>query len=333
MMEETIIDSDDVVQSEVAAERCIMKPWLKPESLTLLYGAAGVGKTFFCLSVGIAVTRKLQIGKWAVENPVGCLYIEGEMTTGEIQSHLKALTKDLPPVKEPLRFLTSEDMARKYNIVPNLTDKNWRDAISDMVRENHNIGLLILDNVSSLAPNINENVKKDWDDINQWLISLKHLKKAVIIIHHAGINGNQRGSTGRIDNVTNAIKLKDLSGASDDHRAAFEVTFTKKRSIYGKDAEPFCMVIKEDVDSGLPWTIGGAIGQNRKPYIIALIGLGMKQREIAEALGCTEANVSQIKKKAINEGLFNGDSEPTDKWFEIYKGDTIENVISEYKDN
>ena len=56
--------ADDLRQLEVPADYFIMNPWLKPGSLTLVYGAAGVGKTFFCMSVAVAVTQKLQIGRW-----------------------------------------------------------------------------------------------------------------------------------------------------------------------------------------------------------------------------------------------------------------------------
>jgi hypothetical protein len=158
------------------------------------------------------------------------------------------------------------------------------------------------------------------------------MQKAVILIHHEGVSGRQRGTTKRLDRLDYSIGLKNLNRGTKDQGAYFQVSFTKKRGIKREEAEPFPMMIKEDIGSGLPWTIGGAVGQNRRPYIIALIGLGMKQRDIGEALGCTEANVSQIKKKAFSEGFFNEVGIPTLEWHKEYRGHTIESVIGEYKD-
>lgn len=329
MIEGSLIDSEEMIKRKIEHIPMIMTPFLRPGGLVLVYAYAGVGKTYFCMSLVTAITRNVPIGKWSVESPVGCVYVDGEMSYLDIVPRLQMLSKDLPDRKAPLVFLTSEEMDRKEKIIPDLTNKKWRDAISDMLRENQEYGLIVLDNVSSLAPNINENSKKDWDKINQWLLALRRMKKAVILVHHASIKGNPRGTTGRLDNVDFTIHLKKIDGGSEEEEASFRVEIEKKRSISIKAAEPFCMTIRTDEDSGLPWTTSNVI-ENRRPYIIALIGLGMKQRDIAEALKCTEPNVTQLKKKATKEGLFNEAGEPTAKWLEIYKGDTVEDIIKEF---
>jgi len=333
IIEDSMMPVGDLVRKKIEAEHFIMKPWIKKGSLVLVYGNAGIGKTLFTLSVAVAVTRKIPIGLWEVEKPVGCLYIDGEMALSDMKSRLQFLLENLPKEKASLKFLTSEEMAKKHNLVPNITNQKWRDAITDMVRKDPGIGLLIIDNVSSLAPNLNENSKQAWDDINQWQLSLRRIGKAVILIHHESIKGNPRGTTGRLDNIDSAIQLKGIPNGSEDEGANFQVIFKKKRSIFGKSAEPFCMMIKKDPDSGFPWKTSSAIGQNRGPSIIGLIGMGMKQRKIAEALGCTEPNVTQIKKKAMKEGWFTEEGKPTGKWHTEYSELTIEDVIRGYKEN
>lgn len=333
MVEGTMMSSVELLQKQIQEAPFIMKPWLKPGTQVLIYGKAGDGKTLCCLPIVTAITRNLQIGKWEVKSPVGCLYIDGEMGTVDIQARYRMLSKDLPPEKAQLHFLTSEEMFRKWNIRVNIAKQQWRDAISKILTKNSGIKLMVLDNVSSLSPHINENSKMDWDDINQWLISLRFDGVAVIAVHHASIKGNPRGTTGRLDNIDLSIKIRAVDDGSRDGLANFEVIYEKKRLIYGQNLDPFSMKIIKDPDSGLPWTTSNVLGLNRRPYIVGLIGLGMKQRNIAEALGCTEANVTQIKKKATKEGFFNEEGDPTNKWLDLYEGDTADDIIKEFKNN
>jgi hypothetical protein len=329
IVEDSIIPADSLARMEIKDDFFIMKPWLRPGTLAVVHGSAGVGKTFFCLCIAAAITRKVPIGRWEVERPVGCLYVDGEMALGDLQADLQTITANLPPGKAPLDFLTSEIMEKKFNVITDIQNEKWRGAITDTLKSNPDIGLLILDNLSSLAPNLNEISKQARAGINSWQLELRRMKKSVIVVHHANKKGDLRGSSSIIDSPNYAIGLKDLNRGSEDHGAYFSVQFTKKRRIRRQDAEPFSLMINQDLDSGYPWTASASIGQKRGPYIIGLIGLKMKQRDIAEALSCTEANVSQIKKKATRDGFFNQAGDPTEKWFEIYKGDTAAEMIAE----
>lgn len=331
MVKETIMSSEELLQKKIQEAPFIIKPWIKQGTLALIYANAGVGKTLFCLSMVTAITRKLQIGKWEAESPVGCLYVDGEMPLIDIQARYRMLTKDLPPEKAPLHFFTSQDMFLKWNMEVNITEQKWRDTISYILKNNSATKLLVLDNISSLTRGINENSKMEWDVVNQWLISLRFMGVSVIALHHSSAKGNPRGTTGRLDNIDISIKLKGIDDGSGDGLANFEVRYEKKRSIYGKDLEPFSMKITKDPNSGLPWTTSNVFGLNRRPYIVGLIGLDIKQKDIAETLGCTEANVTQLKKKATKEGFFNEQGKPTDKWMEMYKGYTADDIINEFK--
>ncbi|NPU86403.1 MAG: AAA family ATPase [Syntrophaceae bacterium] len=327
-----MVSASDLMTRKLPERPHIMRPWLKAGSLTLVYAKAGVGKSFFAWSVAIAVVKQLTIGEWTVDNPAGCLYTDGEMQLDDIQERLLQFAKDLPADKACLNILSSEIAAQTDMQIINITERKWRDQISEVVRKDLSIGLVILDNVSSLTPGINENSKKDWDDINQWLLTLRRMGIAVIVIHHASLKGNPRGTSGRYDNVDWTIKLKDLADATRSSGAYFQVEFVKKRGKRDNALRPFTIRIAHDPDSGLPWQTSHYADRKRPPYIIALIGLGMKQRDIAEVLECTEVNVSQIKKKAIKDGLFTEDGRPTDKWRKAYTGDTIEQVIKEFKE-
>jgi putative DNA primase/helicase len=95
--------------------------------------------------------------------------------------------------------LYSNDLLYLDNRKPpiNLAKQTYRDHIYALLDKRTDIGLVILDNIAALIPGIDENSKQDWDPINQWLISLRILGLAVVLLHHAGKSGKQRGTSGR----------------------------------------------------------------------------------------------------------------------------------------
>jgi predicted ATP-dependent serine protease len=330
IIEDAMLSEKEFLQIKAKDDYFIMRPWLKPGTLTVVHANPGIGKTFFCLAIAAAVTRQLPIGKWEVERPVGCVYVDGEMSIGDMQDSLKTITEDLPEGKAPLKLLTSEIIAEKYDLVADLENEKWRDTITDILVKNPEYRILILDNMSSLVPNVESTSTTSLRAINQWQRSLRRKSIAVIAVYHNNKKGDIRGSSIIKDNINYSIALKDLNGSEEDKGACFEVRFGKKRKVRGKEAGSFCMTIEKDPDSGLPWIISNSLGLNRRPYIIGLIGFDIKQRDIAEKLKCTEANVSQIKKKATKEGFFTETGEPTEKWREEYKGFTAEYITWEF---
>ena len=244
---------DDFLGKEFPHRTMIIEPWLKKGNIVLVFAERGIGKTLFSLSIAVAVTRKLEIGAWVTRTPVGCLYLDGEMACEELQDRLRQFTTGLPPEQAPLHILSSEDL--KANNMPtiNLADRNWRREILDDLRQNTMIGLMIIDNISCVAPRIGENSKKDWDDINQWLLDLRSIGVAVILVHHTGKNGEQRGTSAREDNIDISIGLRKINQDPSFRGATFAVTFTKSRGICGSEADPFIMRIPKDYRGRLPW--------------------------------------------------------------------------------
>ena len=55
----------------------------------------------------------------------------------------------------------------------------------------------------------------------------------MVLVHHAGKGGDQRGTSGREDMLDTVIRLDRVHGASNDG-AKFIVRFTKCRGAYGR---------------------------------------------------------------------------------------------------
>jgi hypothetical protein len=64
------------------------------------------------------------------------------------------------------------------------------------------VELLVIDNLSSLTVGVRENDSDAWGEIQEWLLRLRRRGVSVLLIHHSGKTGGQRGSSRRI-----AVKL------------------------------------------------------------------------------------------------------------------------------
>jgi putative DNA primase/helicase len=73
------------------------------------------------------------------------------------------------------------------------------------------VELLVLDNLSSLTAVIRDNDAESWNPIQEWLLRLRRRGTSVLIVHHAGKGGEQRGTSRREDVLDTSISLRPSS--------------------------------------------------------------------------------------------------------------------------
>src|SRR5207253_9614656 len=76
--------------------------------------------------------------------------------------------------------------------LPDLSDPAAQRLYSKVVED---ADLVIVDNVSTLCRMIKENDADSWTPVQNWALQLRRAGKSVILIHHAGKSGRQRGSS------------------------------------------------------------------------------------------------------------------------------------------
>src|SRR5262249_2885572 len=101
------------------------------------------------------------------------------------------------------------------------------------------VELLILDNLSSLTVGVRENDGDAWAQIQDWLLRLRRRGISVLIIHHAGKHGGQRGTSRREDVLDTSFSLRQPSDYTIEQGARFEVHIEKGRGLAGDHARPF----------------------------------------------------------------------------------------------
>lgn len=281
-------------------ERPTYLPWLMEGGNAMIFGHRGIGKTFLNLGVTGALVSGNPFLGWQVKQPVGVLYVDGEMRIKELRDRFTALMNS-PPIA-PLHFLTSELVYQRCggkDLI--LTSDLMRQEISRILDAHLEIKVLILDNISCLFSGINEDSKQDWEPVNAWLIRLRHRGIATVLVHHAGKGGQQRGTSGREDSLDTVIQLSKPTGADAREGCHFELTFTKSRSVTG-DAVTALDVQLQTVNGALQWIWRPVEVSLREKVLKLYLDGVVSPTEIAEEAGCTKGTASKLIRSLRTEG-------------------------------
>jgi putative DNA primase/helicase len=162
--------------------------------------------------------------------------------------------------------------------------------------------LLILDNLSCLACTVRDNEADSWSPMQTWILSLRRRGISVLIVHHAGKSGQQRGTSRREDVLDTVIALRRPADYSAADGARFEVHFEKARGAFGEATEPFEAMMHAGEHGGVMWTC-----EPLKDVVLkkaaALFADGTTVRDAADELGITRSAAGRLRKRAIAEGL------------------------------
>jgi putative DNA primase/helicase len=275
-------------------ERQCHLPWLPEAANIMVFGPRGVGKTFFQLALTSSLTTGSDLLRWQVYEPVGVLYIDGEMQVDELRTRATALLAT--PPKVTLLFLTSELAYHRLRRDLVLTSESMREAIVNILDQHPDIRVVILDNISSLFSGIDEDSKRDWEPINAWLIRLRHRRLATVLVHHAGKGGQQRGTSGSEDALDTVIQLDKPADYDAREGCRFELRFTKSRSVKGEEVAP--LEVKLTDNQGRLQLTCQPLEDSKLVQATRLLAEGVSSpSDMAEELGITKGYASKLLHK------------------------------------
>ena len=196
----------------------------------------------------------------------------------------------MPPVKGTVRKILAGDLIEAGGI-GNLASAEVQTELDQWLE---GVDLLVLDNLSSLTAVIRDNDAESWGPIQEWLLRLRRRGISVLIVHHAGKGGQQRGTSRREDVLDTSISLRRPADYSPTEGAKFEVHLEKARGVHGDAAKPF--EAKLEVRSSVAvWTTRELEDANRA-RVEALLEDGLSVRDIADETGISKSTVQRIKK-------------------------------------
>jgi hypothetical protein len=246
----------ELLAEDIRQRGFLLDPWLREAESVLLYAPTGAGKSFLALSAAIAVADGGKLLGWAAgtcpETHDGkgwrVIYVDGEMHLGDLQERLRGLLAgaegtNREQVLSNLTLISRQGQSGE-GWFPSITDTEGVAFYRNLVRE-HDADLIVFDNFSTLGEVEDENAASSFNAIVTTLLSLKQMGVATMLVHHAGKNGNMRGSTKLAATFEVIVKLdvkdkwlpvnpwsvaKTADADGDERGAAFLTCFEKMRS-------------------------------------------------------------------------------------------------------
>ncbi len=275
----------------------VLAPVLPSQGLAMLYAARGVGKTFVGLGMAYAVATGDRFLRWQAPEPRWVLYVDGEMPAAAMQERLAQIVQGSekePPSTDFLRIITPD---LQEDGIPDISSTEGQAAIEDYLE---GVSLVIVDNLSTLCRYGRENEAESWEPMQEWLLSLRRRGLSVLLVHHAGKGGNQRGTSKREDCLDTVICLKRPEDYQAEDGARFEVHLEKARGVIGDDAKPF--EARLDVrDNAAIWTTRD-IEDRELEKVIELSNADYSVRDIAKETDMSRSKVNRLQKRARAEG-------------------------------
>jgi putative DNA primase/helicase len=292
-IQDIILSTGDLQKINFPPKKEYINPLIREGQIILISGWRGVGKTWFALSLANANTTGKRFGHWEIINSVPWLYLDGEMAIQDIQQRYRQLNPS-GEEKAPLYFY-SEAYANHLGLPrASLVNQEWRDNFKSVLLS-MGIKIAVFDNIASLAPGIDENSKKDWDPINQYLLDLRFNGITSVLLHHVNKEGGQRGTSAREDNIDLSVMLKQPSGYLPESGADFIASFSKARVAYAdlNKLQDVRFTLTE-MDGDLTWEWRN-VKAEIKQEVLRMIDQGMDYKDIASELGISKGRISQIK--------------------------------------
>jgi putative DNA primase/helicase len=291
----------DFLKLDVPAREMLLSPILPERSLGMLYAPRGVGKSWLGLSMGLAIAAGESLLRWSSPRPRNVLYIDGEMPLVSLQERLREISvgmgSSIP--NDRFRILAADNVDGGIN----LSTEQGQEALEPLLES---IDLLILDNLSTLLTSRSESASDAWVPMQNWLLGLRRQGKSVLLIHHAGTNGRQRGTSRREDALDTVIALRRPEDYLPEQGARFEIHFEKLRNrVDAVGAMPFeARLDTLDVDG--QQRIRWSCCDLKPPMLMRAAELfadGMTVREVAATLRISKSEAGRLRIRAIEDGL------------------------------
>ena len=294
---------NDFLNLDIPPREMLLDPILPERSLAMLYAPRGLGKSWLALSIGVTIASGQPLLRWIAPRQRNVLYVDGEMPLVSLQERLKAISAgfggDIP--NDAFRILAADQVEGGIN----LSSGDGQRSLDQLLKD---IDLVILDNLSTLATTTSESASDAWVPMQNWLLKLRRRGISVLLVHHAGTNGRQRGTSRREDALDTVIALRRPEDYSPDQGARFEIHFEKLRNrVDGVGAIPFEARL-ENVGTGIRWSLS-----DLKPPLLLqaaeLFADGLTVREVAATLRISKSEAGRLRLRALAERLVSGDQE------------------------
>jgi hypothetical protein len=285
--------AEDLLQREIEPREMLLDPILPEQGLVMLYAYRGIGKTFFGLGIAAAVASGGAFLRWSAPRPRKVLYIDGELPASTLKDRVGLVIEALNgpvPAAGAFRLLTPDFQDRP---MPDLATAAGQRLVEPLLAD---VDLVVVDNLSALCRTGNENEGEGWAPIQEWTLGLRRRRKTVLLIHHAGKNKTQRGTSKREDLLDTVITLKHPADYKPSEGLRSEVHFEKTRSLLSSQAKPFEVKLDVDRDGKAIWVCRD-LEHVKAQQAEELFAAKMSVRDVADELGISKSTAQRLRAK------------------------------------
>lgn len=290
------ISMEEFLLSTLPERDYLLHPVIPEQGIVMLVAKRGIGKTFTALHMSLSVAGGLSLFNWHAPKARRVLYVDGEMPAISMQERLAALATGMaapPHAMQNFSIITPDIQSRP---MPDLATTYGQQVLEPFLA---GVDLLVLDNLATLCRTGKENESQSWTPMQTWLLDLRRRGMAVLLVHHAGKSGDQRGTSAREDIMDTVISLRRPTTYSVAEGARFEVHLTKARGIVGEDAMPFEVHLRSEGNQ-LIWDVNELVNVQAE-QLKQLLAEGFSIRDCADEMGVSKSVVHRLKKK-LEEG-------------------------------
>jgi putative DNA primase/helicase len=179
--------------------------------------------------------------------------------------------------------------------IPSLLTAGGQAMIEDRLE---GAELLVLDNVVTLFRGGKENDADTWGIAQEFVLRLRSQHVSTLLVHHAGRNGEPRGTSAREDVLDVSLRLIHPEDYRFEEGARFTVEFGKGRDAHGLEVAPLQLQMR--TESGMAvWTADAAPSApaSMEEAAARLFREGHSVREVGRMLGVGTSTAGRYRQR------------------------------------
>jgi len=265
----------------------ILEPLLAAGSAGLIYGPAGVGKSFLALGLALAAASGGSFLGWTATRPHKVLYLEGELGAVELQRRLALFG----PPPAALSFWLNDQ-----NTGPRL-DLASVEGIARLMSSWQRPELLVIDNRSCLAGMTGLDPGRRVE-LGHFMSERRRKGQSVLMVDHANREGAVRGGSRSVDGMDLVMALRRPRDWCPRDGARFEIHV--EEICGGRAFDP--IVAQLCTDAQRPHWQWQSLRGPAIDRAVALLRQGLGAEAMGKAMGLSRTSAYRLQRRARQLG-------------------------------
>lgn len=288
----------EFLELEFRPDQELLGKMILEKSIGMIAGPRGGGKSWSAMIFAYAIAGGKEVLPWGIGSGMPVVYLDGEMRAAGIQERFKLIeNRNSCQVSREVARKNFHIVSRAYigDTIGSIDTNEGQQNIDALILPSAK--LIVVDNLSAWSCGGRED-GNSWAIVKNWLIRRRVLGTAVLLIHHTGKNGQQRGSSMHEDLLDYSILLSPLPRSSERDDTRFGIEHTKLRDHIPELRQKYeCSIWTERDALQFEFLPSGFNPVQHEIDMIEMTQAGMSMAAIAKEMGVSKSTISRHLKK------------------------------------